>query len=562
MPITILCPLSKQAIKEPVIHNGYIYDKSSLKALATLEMAPADLTVENLQKDFFTQSLLDHQDSIDFDDEDVMSEICKDPITLEFPEEGVLCIKDGHIYEKKNIANLYNTSAQRTNGFVSLVDETKRLNIATDFFAHPLYQHLMRELKKTKEKGMNTISLNAIFENFEQPVAELTVFPRESFVTPRQPGKPAVIIIFVILAAAILLCTVIFGALFAGPYLLVGIVSTITYLNVNKDLYLGFKFFQKKTYGWVILMAAVLPMDALLFPSVIFNLPIVSIPIAVASAILSVKLLLESSFFDKDANFNLNKSNTTRVLSGIASLMICLILTAALSFGIFITLSSFSLGIPALVMCLSAIVPVIFSSLYRNIYNFRCTNFFNQALSLKINADWGTNIYRAIFIISICLLSYFAFPIIGPLSTCVAGIATLLVGMNLDGFYKNQLEFKHRKEAMNSSAPLNATPLIKLELKGDYLSALQRKIFELRTPAPQPSASAGATNDTETVTEISKNRERPHPIGASVITDLFAQAHVRSKGREETSAPLLAGTHAEKEDNSLTQATAQGYYGI
>ena len=596
MPITILCPLSKQAIKEPVIYKGYIYDKSSLKALVALKKAPTDLTDQSIRAlpiDRFTQSLLEFsrenpgRDSIPviaYDstqaeleerstEETILDEIYKDTY-LYFPGNGVLCAVDGSLEEKSFIVDRRKTAVERGAPFNSATHGTP-LSLQTDFLTHPVYQHLMNELKNAKEERKDTISLSDIFENFEQTGTERAVFSSELSTTP-QKGKLdansiytlpyciilAVIILLHISGDAIAALSGPFGAIIELATLLTLLFIRDTYLSIEKSLLPSIFLIGTSLLALAMLTGTF--MSSSITGSLVFSLlnPFFFIPIALSLVITTVLLLKNTSFFDKDAEFNSNKTAAQIRLNGFISLAICLTLTAALSVGIFFTLGTISVPIAGfLYISLAIAIPAIFNTLYRNVYNFRCSDFVAQLLSGKINSNSFKQLlnvgiaFKAIFIIIICCITPFILPTLGALGTSIAAISAFLMAISSYGFLHNRIKLHEKKIEKVPPAQLDATPLVKLELRGEDLIALQGKISDsstVATPRPIAAATEAASAAGAMAAGIT-----PKPCGATdILADQQKNATVRffrNTGEQEgASVPLL-------EEKASTAQEARNY---
>lgn len=159
--LKIKCPLyryTKKYIQDPVIFRGQIYDRDSLRIV--LEAKPEILkinaqiaNIDNLIGDYYTKALLDF-----FSDEQHgeisdknKDEIYRTPIGRSYPNNGLLCIHDVHVYEEEYILPYVCGDKQSVGDF-----ETHPVNAAmrpvkisdpkSAFIPHPLHQLVKKKM--------------------------------------------------------------------------------------------------------------------------------------------------------------------------------------------------------------------------------------------------------------------------------------------------------------------------------------------------------------------------------------------------------------------------------
>ena len=518
MPITIVCPISKRAITEPVIYKGYIYDRPSLLALVFTESVPEEALTEErvraLPIDYFTEALLKFAtNNADCDrvpvshyevkqaDKDIeaniLDQIYEDPIHHAFPVEtaapqiiilqsGVLCAVDGRLYQRDDIEKLKPPVSPMTRA---------SLNLKNDFLVHPVYQHLIASLEKAKRAGKADISLSEIFKEFTQPVPQRIEFSDRPYVSSifkdSNTHLAIIVMVFYVLltVSALMLKLMLFTPL--GAAALLGCLALALFTKdgifsarsglLSIRLLIAFSLLAASTVASAFFMA-IITLSTFTAPPLTFLLVVIYLAVA------ALQLLINNSFFDKDAKFNLNKSSEQINVRGVISLVICLLVTAVLSVGVFFTLSSLPFAMTAVVtyLSLAIAVPAIFKTLYQTIYNLRCSDFFTQLFSGNINLKSFKGLLKPemvvkviLIVMSACLLPSL-FPVLGLLGTATLGISVFLMSLNLFDFRRNSGELEYRKTIAAGNVQADATPLAKIELRETNRPALLEKISQLK----------------------------------------------------------------------------------
>lgn len=157
--LKLTCPFSKVDIIDPVILNGYIYERSAIEAARAQKLLPS--SVKNLENDYYTVALLEyveHNGPIIHLNQ--LDELYKCPLTLSYPVRPVLCLKDGRTYDLPEILQAFKADPRSP--------MTRKKLDRKDFVWHPLALHIQQKINEARANGSLKLDLQQAVTDFQQ----------------------------------------------------------------------------------------------------------------------------------------------------------------------------------------------------------------------------------------------------------------------------------------------------------------------------------------------------------------------------------------------------------